>query len=62
LAGLSHPSGALAILAAALRLKPYGQEIVFDAMTSGTQLVVRRPDRVLEGAADPRREGLALGD
>ena len=62
LSGLGHSSGALAVLSAALSLKPHGQDIVFDAMTSGTQLVVRRPDGTLEGAADPRREGAALGD
>ena len=46
----------------ALRLKPLGHRIDFDLMTSGTQIVVRRgPDR-LEGGADPRREGVALGD
>jgi gamma-glutamyltranspeptidase/glutathione hydrolase len=61
-AGLGHANGALAVLTSAMRMKPHGQEIVFDTMTSGTQLVVRRPDGTLEGAADPRREGVALGD
>ncbi len=46
----------------ALRLKSRGHRIDFDEMTSGTHIVVRRgPDR-LEGGADPRREGVALGD
>jgi gamma-glutamyltranspeptidase / glutathione hydrolase len=60
--GLRHPSGALSVVATALRLKPYGQSFLFDVLTSGTHLIVRRADGVLEGAADPRREGVALGD
>ena len=62
LAGLRHPAGAMGIVSAALRLKPYGHEIHLDLLTSGTQLVVRRADGRLEGAADPRREGVAIGD
>ncbi len=46
----------------ALRLKPFGHRIDFDLMTSGTQIVVRRGAGRLEGGADPRREGVALGD
>ena len=46
----------------ALRLKPFGHRISFDQMTSGTQIVVRRGPNHLEGGADPRREGAALGD
>jgi gamma-glutamyltranspeptidase/glutathione hydrolase len=60
--GLSHPAGAIGVLIAALNLKPYGQSLVFDELTSGTHLVVRLADGSLEGAADPRREGLAMGD
>ena len=44
-----------------LKVKPYGHMIVPDLMTSGTHIVVRRPDGTLEGAADPRREGVARG-
>jgi gamma-glutamyltranspeptidase/glutathione hydrolase len=46
----------------ALRLKPFGHRIDFDEMTSGTQIIVRRGSDRLEGGADPRREGIALGD
>jgi gamma-glutamyltranspeptidase/glutathione hydrolase len=46
----------------ALRLKPFGHRITFDEMTSGSQIVVRRGPGRLEGGADPRREGVALGD
>lgn len=49
-------------IGAALRLKPYGHRITFDLMTSGTHVVGRRTDGTLEGGADPRREGVALGD
>jgi gamma-glutamyltranspeptidase len=31
-------------------------------MTSGTHIIVLRGDGVLEGGADPRREGVARGD
>lgn len=44
-----------------LRLKPFGHTIVPALMNSGLHIVVRRGD-VLEGAADSRREGVALGD
>ncbi|MFN3744546.1 MAG: gamma-glutamyltransferase [Hyphomicrobiaceae bacterium] len=46
----------------ALRLKPFGHRIDFDLMTSGAHIVVRRGPAHLEGGADPRREGVALGD
>ena len=62
ISGLRHPSGALSIVSTALRLKPYGHSFHFDVLTSGTHLIVRRADGALEGAADPRREGVALGD
>ncbi len=44
-----------------LMLKTYGHEVVNGAMTSGTHTIVKRNGR-LEGGADPRREGAALGD
>ena len=44
-----------------LKLKPFGHEIVPDDMNSGVHIVVRKGNR-LEGAADSRREGVALGD
>jgi gamma-glutamyltranspeptidase/glutathione hydrolase len=42
-------------------LKSYGHQISPDLMNSGLHAVVRR-NGVLEGGADPRREGIALGD
>ena len=45
-----------------LRMKARGHTIRAGLMVSGTHVVVRRPDGVLEGGADPRREGIALGD
>ncbi len=44
----------------ALALKPFGHRIVPDDMTSGTHIVTKRGGR-LEGGADARREGAALG-
>lgn len=38
-----------------------GQTISFSALTSGTHAILRQ-DGFLQGGADPRREGLALGD
>jgi gamma-glutamyltranspeptidase / glutathione hydrolase len=46
----------------ALKMKPYGHLISADLLTSGTHLIVRRDNGSLEGGADPRREGRALGD
>jgi gamma-glutamyltranspeptidase / glutathione hydrolase len=46
----------------ALKVKPYGHLINADLLTSGTHLILVRPNGVLEGGADPRREGLAVGD
>lgn len=45
----------------ALMLKSYGHAISPDLMNSGLHVVARRAEW-LEGAADPRREGVALGD
>ncbi|MCB1510268.1 MAG: gamma-glutamyltransferase, partial [Hyphomicrobiaceae bacterium] len=45
----------------AIRLRPFGHRISPDWMTSGLHIIVRRRDG-LEGAADPRREGVARGD
>lgn len=42
------------------RLRAFGHEVVARPMTSGTALIVRDAEGWL-GAADPRREGLALG-
>jgi gamma-glutamyltranspeptidase/glutathione hydrolase len=45
----------------ALRLRALGHEVSIDLMTSGLHILVRRGDHI-EGGADPRREGVALGD
>lgn len=45
-----------------LKVKPFGHEVVPDLMTSGTQIVRVLEKGKLEGAADPRREGIAIGD
>lgn len=45
----------------ALALKAFGHSIVPSDMSSGTHVIVRRGAR-LEGGADARREGAALGD
>ncbi len=42
-------------------LKGYGHTVAQRLMTSGIHTVVRRGNR-FEGGADPRREGMALGD
>jgi gamma-glutamyltranspeptidase/glutathione hydrolase len=46
----------------ALKVKPYGHLVSADLLTSGTHVIVLRPNGMLEGGADPRREGLAIGD
>lgn len=45
----------------ALSMVGYGQDVDFGLLNSGTHIIVRR-DGHLEGGADPRREGAALGD
>jgi gamma-glutamyltranspeptidase/glutathione hydrolase len=45
----------------AMRMRPFGHHIAPDLLTSGLHIVVVRPNG-LEGGADPRREGIALGD
>lgn len=45
----------------ALRLKGYGHGLRLDLLNSGIHIVARRNGQ-LEGGADPRREGVALGD
>ena len=46
----------------ALKVKPYGHRVSADLLTSGTHAIVIRRDGLLEGGADPRREGVARGD
>lgn len=45
----------------AIKLKPFGHEVRPNLMTSGLHVIVKRDDGY-EGAADPRREGMVLGD
>lgn len=45
----------------ALSMVGYGQDVDFGLLNSGTHIIVRR-DGYLEGGADPRREGAALGN
>lgn len=45
----------------ALTMVGYGQDVDFGLLNSGTHIIVRR-DGHLEGGADPRREGVALGN
>lgn len=45
----------------ALAMKKFGHKISPDLMNSGLHIVARR-NGILEGGADPRREGRALGD
>ena len=52
----AYPPGLAAALAA------MGHEIAGKAMTSGLHIIRILPDGTLQGAADPRREGIALGD
>ncbi|MBS0239545.1 MAG: gamma-glutamyltransferase family protein [Proteobacteria bacterium] len=42
-------------------LTSYGQAVSGATMTSGVNMIIRR-DGLLNGGADPRREGVALGD
>jgi gamma-glutamyltranspeptidase/glutathione hydrolase len=51
----------LPIVWPAYNLTSYGQAVVGATMTSGTNTIARR-NGLLEGGADPRREGVALGD
>jgi gamma-glutamyltranspeptidase / glutathione hydrolase len=51
----------LPIVWPAYELTSYGQVISATTMTSGVNTIARRNGR-LEGGADPRREGVALGD
>jgi gamma-glutamyltranspeptidase / glutathione hydrolase len=48
-------------LVPALKLMTYGHAVNADPMTSGVHTILRRNGH-LEGGADPRREGAALGD
>jgi gamma-glutamyltranspeptidase / glutathione hydrolase len=52
---------AMASLVPALKLIPYGHAVNGDPMTSGVHTILRRKGQ-LQGGADPRREGVALGD
>lgn len=45
-----------------LQLALYGQTVVTSDAPSGLHVIIRRPDGMLEGGADPRREGVARGN
>jgi gamma-glutamyltranspeptidase / glutathione hydrolase len=51
----------LPVLWAAYELTGYGEVVSSATMTSGVDTIARR-DGLLEGGADPRRQGVALGD
>lgn len=53
-----HPTPAAALVEG---LRARGHEIVRRPQPSGIATVIRAPDGALQGAADPRREGVALG-
>ncbi len=46
----------------ALALKSMGHAVRAEPHTSGTHIIVLKPNGTLEGGADPRREGVARGD
>ena len=43
-------------------LTAMGHEVAGKGMTSGLDIIRVQPDGTLQGGADPRREGFALGD
>ena len=45
-----------------LALSRLGHEVDEASMTSGLHIIRIEPDGTLQGGADPRREGVALGD
>jgi gamma-glutamyltranspeptidase/glutathione hydrolase len=55
---IDHPSAVWH----ALKVKPYRHRVSADLLTSGTHVIVMRKEDLLEGGADPRREGVARGD
>jgi gamma-glutamyltranspeptidase/glutathione hydrolase len=66
---VSHRNGAKVVLeqgahspGLAEALSAMGHEVAGKAMTSGLHIIRTQPDGTLEGGADPRREGIALGD
>ena len=59
---LAQPRRWFGALHAMIGAKALGQTVRWDAMTSGVLTVARRRDGRLDGGADPRREGVALGD
>jgi gamma-glutamyltranspeptidase/glutathione hydrolase len=52
----AHPPSLATALAA------MGHKLGEKTMTSGLHIIRAQPDGILEGGADPRREGIALGD
>ncbi len=58
----THARHAVWTLNTAIVLAPAGQIPTTAEMTSGSHIILRRPNGSLEGGADVRREGIALGD
>lgn len=59
---VGQPRRWFGVLHAMISAKALGQTVRLEAMTSGVHTIVRRRDGRLDGGADPRREGVALGD
>jgi len=53
---------AAAAIRLAIGVRALGRPTRFDEMTSGSHIIVRRRDGILEGGADRRREGVVRGD
>ena len=68
LANFGSRNGALEIEAErapvelATQMRAKGHTVELGSMTSGVHVIVRRHNGALEGGADPRREGVAVGD
>jgi len=60
--GREHPSVRGADDALVVGLRALGHEVGLTEQTSGVATIVRAADGALVGGADPRREGIALGD
>lgn len=43
-------------------LRAFGHTVNVNAQSSGVSTIIRTGPNVLEGGADPRREGIVLGD
>ncbi|MEZ5849606.1 MAG: gamma-glutamyltransferase family protein [Hyphomicrobiaceae bacterium] len=59
---LAHARESFEVVRLSIGLRPLGQSVVFKEMTSGLGVIMRQDAGGWMGGADPRREGLALGD